>query len=125
MASNKNARAKYLREKQNRKARHDAKQAAETPAEPKEPVASGVQQVPMTLKGVCTLRERNWAALKPHKDMIHRLITYGPRTAVEITLAVNVMGAALTELMAREMIEAQIDKTVESMAPAPGPADAG
>lgn len=74
-----------------------------------------VNEGPKTLKELCAARDMNWNALKGKQHHLQRIILKSPQTQEEIEFVMAVMVCAHTELVAREMIEREVDKTMEKV----------
>lgn len=74
-----------------------------------------VREGPKTLKELCAARDKNWNALKGKQHHLQRIIENSPQTQEEVEFVMAVMVCAHTELVARELIEREVDKTMEKV----------
>jgi hypothetical protein len=75
---------------------------------------------PGTLKEVCRSRDANWNAFRGQQANLERLIQSSPKSKEDVEFILAVMVCAHTELVAREMIEAEVEKTMQEMKAASG-----
>jgi hypothetical protein len=75
---------------------------------------------PGTLKEVCRARDANWNAFRGQQANMERLIKTGPTSKDDIDFILAVLVCAHTELIAREMIEAEVEKTMQELKAASG-----
>lgn len=74
-----------------------------------------VRNGPKTLKELCASRDKNWDAFKGQQQHLQRIIENSPQTEEEVEFVMAIMVCAHTELVARELIEREVDKTMEKV----------